>query len=273
MPANTKDNITIVGIVNITEDSFSDGGKFIETDAAIAHAHKLIEDGADVIDLGAESTRPGSNGTTSQLQWKRLKPVIEAIKASHPNTPISIDTQDSRVAHKAIELGADIINDISSLRNDPDMAALIATNPQTKLILMHIQGTPKTMQLNPFYTDVIKEVKAFLRERIEQAMLAGIAKERLIIDPGIGFGKNLEHNLSLLAHIDSFKELGVPIMLAASRKRFIDYLSPSKPHQRVAGSLAATSIAYHAGLNYIRVHDVFEHKQFLRVLSAIQGGK
>lgn len=269
MPLKTP---KIMGIVNLTEDSFSDGGKYLAKDAAIKHAKELISQGADIIDLGAESTRPGSYGISAEEQLERLLPIIMKLKQEHPDTIISVDTQDSIVAKEAIEQGASMINDISALRKDENMAKLIASNPDVSIVLMHMQGTPQTMQENPCYEDVLSEVLAFFKERIEYAQSYGISKDRIIIDPGIGFGKNLQHNLTLLANLKAFKELGVPIMLGASRKSFIDYISPAPADRRVAGSLATTLLALDAKLDCIRVHDVFEHHQFIKVLAAVNGG-
>ncbi len=262
----------IMGILNLTEDSFSDGGRYITEDESLKRANELIAEGADIIDLGAESTRPGSCGVSAEIQIERLSPIIMRLRQDHPETDISIDTQDSLVAEYAIKLGASIINDISALRTDENMARIIAKNPKTKIILMHMQGTPQTMQDNPYYEDVISEVLAFFEERIDYAQSCGIDRDRIIIDPGIGFGKNLQHNLSLLSNLKAFKELDVPVILGASRKRFIDNISPALVDRRIAGSLATTLFALDAKLDYIRVHDVFEHHQFIKVFSAINGG-
>ncbi len=269
MPLKTP---KIMGIVNLTEDSFSDGGKYIAHDDAIKHAKELISHGADIIDLGAESTRPGSDGISAEQQLERLLPIIRKLKQEHPDTIISVDTQDSIVAKEAIEQGASMINDISALRKDENMAKLLASNPDVSVVLMHMQGTPQTMQENPCYEDVLSEVLAFLKERIEHAQSHGISKDRIIIDPGIGFGKNLQHNLTLLANLKAFKELGARTMLGASRKSFINYISPAPADRRIAGSLATTLLALDAKLDYIRVHDVFEHHQFIKVLAAVNGG-
>ncbi len=269
MPLKTP---KIMGIVNLTEDSFSDGGKYLAKDAAIKHAKELISQGADIIDLGAESTRHGSYGISAEEQLERLLPIIMKLKQEHPDTIISVDTQDSIVAKEAIEQGASMINDISALRKDENMAKLIASNPDVSIVLMHMQGTPQTMQENPHYKDVLSEVLAFFKERIEYAQSYGISKDRIIIDPGIGFGKNLKHNLTLLANLKAFKKLGARTMLGASRKRFINYISPAPADRRIAGSLATTRRALDAKLDYIRVHDVFEHHQFIKVLAAVNGG-
>lgn len=262
----------IMGIVNLTEDSFSDGGKFLAKDAAIKHTKELISQGADIIDLGAESTRHGSRGIGADQQLERLIPIIKKLKQEHPNTIISVDTQDSIVAKEAIAQGVGMINDISALRNDENMAKLIASNPHVSIVLMHMQGRPQTMQDKPYYDDVLSEVLTFLKERIEYAQSHGIDKDRIIVDPGIGFGKNLQHNVTLLSSLKALKDLGVPVMLGASRKSFIDYITPASADKRVAGSLATTLLALDAKLDCIRVHDVFEHHQFIKVLAAVNGG-
>lgn len=261
--------LQIMGILNVTEDSFSDGGKFYETEAAIKQAKQMIADGADIIDIGAESTRPGSEGIPKEIQWQRIEPVLKEIKHSYPDILISIDTQDSFVAAKALEYGADIINDISALRNDKEMVNVLKSFPRAKLIIMHIQGVPKTMQDNPFYDDVVAEVSAFLKERAEYAIENGIDKSRITIDPGIGFGKNLKHNLTLLASLHKLEQIGFPLLLGASRKRFINAISPSEVQRRLGGSLATTLLAILAKASIIRVHDVFEHRQFLDTLQAV----
>jgi dihydropteroate synthase len=261
----------IMGILNVTEDSFSDGGQFIDPSAAVSQARSLIREGADILDIGAESTRPGSTGVSPQLQWERIKPVLSNLAHDNPGYPISIDTQSAEVAAEAIALGAAIINDISALRHDPQMASVLAEHPKVKLVLMHMQGTPQSMQKHPHYEDLFGEILDFFRDRIDYAACQGIDPSRIILDPGIGFGKNTEHNLKLLAGLDRFRSLGSPLLLGASRKRFIDFISPSPEHQRVGGSLASTFVACQSGVDIIRVHDVHEHRQFMEVLTAIYG--
>lgn len=259
----------IMAVLNLTEDSFSDGGYFLDPMAAVDHAIAMIRAGAQILDIGAESTRPGSSGVPAELEWQRLQPVLMAIKAQAPDILISIDTQKALVAERAIALGADIINDISAMQYDPDMAQVIAAHPAVKVILMHMQGRPETMQINPQYDDVLSEVAGFLQQRADYAISKGIAKERIILDPGIGFGKKLKHNLTLLANLDTLRELGYPLLLGASRKGFIDLISASPANQRVGGSLATTMLACLNRADIIRVHDAQAHRQFLDVFAAI----
>lgn len=259
----------IMGILNLTEDSFSDGGYYLSQSAAIAQAEKLIAQGADIIDIGAESTRPGAHEISADLEWRRIHPVLKYLKSSYPQVPISIDTQKATVAAKAIEYGADIINDVSALRFDPEIGHTLAGANHVKLVLMHMQGRPQTMQQNPQYNDILSEVIHFLNERIEYATNCGITKDRLIVDPGIGFGKKLEHNLKLLANLDELKVFAIPILLGASRKQFINNIHEAAVQNRLGGTLAATAIACLSSVQIIRVHDVFEHAQFLKVLYAI----
>jgi len=259
----------IMGILNLTEDSFSDGGKYLDSQKALMEAQNMIRQGLQILDIGAESTRPGSIGVPADLQWQRISPVLSKIKELFPSIQVSIDTQSVEVAAKAITFGADIINDISALGFDPAMAELIAANPQVSVVLMHMQGTPQTMQLDPQYEDVLLEVSEYLEERANYAISKGIDPKRIIIDPGIGFGKTLEHNLQLLANLKQFKALGFPILLGASRKRFISDIYPSAADQRLGGSLATTLWACQEQIDIIRVHDVKAHRQFMDVLSAI----
>ncbi len=259
----------IMGVLNLTEDSFYDGGYFLSPAAAVEHAMAMIEAGAQILDIGAESTRPGSGEVPAELEWERIKPVLAEIKAQDPKVLISIDTQKAEVAEQAIALGADIINDISALQYDPEMVKVIAAHPGTRVILMHMQGRPDTMQDNPHYENVLAEVCDFLRQRADYAISQGIAKERIIIDPGIGFGKKLRHNLTLLAKLDTLGKLGYPVLLGASRKGFIHTISASPANQRLGGSLATTMLACLSQVSIIRVHDVQAHRQFLDVFNAI----
>ncbi len=260
----------IMGILNITADSFSDGGSYLDPESALNHARLMIAQGVDIIDIGAESTRPGARMISAAEEWQRIEPVLKALKQEHPEIQVSIDTQKSSVASQAIALGADIINDISALTWDPELAMVLNRNPQVKIILMHMQGRPETMQLNPQYNDVVAEVLDYLKARIEFAVEHGIKPENIMIDPGIGFGKTLEHNLELLLHLDRFKELGVSIVLGASRKSFINGISKSAPDERLGGSLATTTLASLSMVDIIRVHDVMAHRQYLNVLKALR---
>ena len=259
----------VMGILNITTDSFSDGNKYLDEDASFAHASKLISDGAAIIDIGAESTRPGSSPVNESLELSRIIPALEYVKRTHPNVSVSIDTRKSSVAMAALTANADIINDISAAQFDPALAEVFSSYPEAKIILMHMQGQPETMQNCPRYDNVIDEVKSFLTARIEFCLRKGIKLHNIMIDPGIGFGKNLRHNLTLIREIDSFASFGLPIVLGASRKSFINSIVPSDPEERLGGSLAAAAWATHKGVAIIRCHDVAQHNQFLKVLSAI----
>lgn len=255
----------LMGILNVTEDSFSDGGRFLEPEKAFAQARSMIAEGADIIDVGAESTRPGSIPVDQETELRRLIPVLKAIHTEFPHIPLSVDTQKSGVARLAVENGVTIINDISALRNDPELAMLIAENPQLKLILMHMSGTPRTMQTAPSYHDVLAEVRDFLVQRVDFCVSRGIRKEQIWLDPGIGFGKNLQHNLALMANLDCLTDLGLPVVLAASRKRFINEISPSAPEERLPGTLAVALAGALQHVHVLRVHDVAAHRQFLNV--------
>lgn len=259
--------LKVMGILNVTEDSFSDGGAYLTLDKAVAQAELMISEGADIIDIGAESTRPGAREMDAGLEAERLIPVIREIKRNHPTIPISVDTRKAAVASLALSEGAEIINDISALRYDPDLAKLLVAHPEIPVVLMHMQGEPQTMQQNPHYRDLGKELMDFFKERIEFCLQLGI--HRIILDPGIGFGKNLTHNLSILANLEFIKELGYPVLLGASRKRFINEIDPSPTSERLGGSLAAVDAALRAGLDYVRVHDVKASHQFIEVQSRI----
>ena len=263
----------LMGILNVTEDSFSDGAQFLDRELAIKHTETMIVEGAEIIDIGAESTRPGSIPVPADIQIQRIIPILSYLQDKYPKLTFSVDTQLALVAEKAIAKGASIINDISALRTDPALGELLAANPQVKIILMHMQGTPCTMQLNPVYQDVLMEIKDFFQERIDFCVAKGILKENIMLDPGIGFGKNLEHNLTILANLKTFKEFGLPLVVGASRKSFIDKISPSLPSQRLGGCLAAALVSACAEINILRVHDVLIHKQFFEVLTALAKAK
>lgn len=257
------DRPRLMGIINVTPDSFSDGGDFADADAAIAQAPRLAEEGADFVDIGGESTRPGSDPVSLEDERARVLPVIEAL-ASLP-VPVSIDTRKAAIMSEAAAKGAKVINDVSALTHDPD-ALSAAAQTGLPVVLMHALGDPKTMQDDPRYDDVLLEVYDFLSGRISAAEAAGIPRERIAIDPGIGFGKTLEHNLSLLNGLNLFHGLGVPVLVGASRKRFIGTLSGEpEAKQRVPGSIAAAIVAAAQGAQIIRVHDVRETRQALRV--------
>lgn len=263
----------LMGILNVTEDSFSDGAQFLDRELAIKHTEVMIAEGAEIIDIGAESTRPGSLPVPAEIQEQRIIPILSSLKEKYPEVTFSVDTQEATVAEKAIELGASIINDISALRTDPALAELLSTNPEVKVILMHMQGTPRTMQINPVYQDVLVEIKDFFQERIDFCLAKGILRENIMLDPGIGFGKNLEHNLTILANLRTFKEFGLPLVVGASRKSFIDKISPSLPAQRIGGCLAAAFVSAYEEIDILRVHDVLLHRQFFEVLTAIAKAK
>lgn len=262
------DEVKIIGILNLTPDSFSDGGSFLETEKAVQQALKLTEEGADVIDVGGESTRPGSQAVSAEEESGRVIPVIRMIRQAS-QVPVSIDTCKAVVAREAIAAGAGMINDISALRFDADMINVLREHPDVPVVLMHMQGIPRNMQDNPFYHDTITEILDFLKERIDFCLKAGIAENRIIIDPGIGFGKRQEDNLLILNKLAEFHSLGVPVLVGASRKSFIGRIYPSSPQERLAGSLAAAARAVVEGVQLLRVHDVLMHKQFIQTLQAI----
>jgi dihydropteroate synthase len=265
----TKPRPLVMGILNVTPDSFSDGNNYFALSKAVEYAKYLINQGADIIDVGGESTRPGAREVSLEQELDRVIPVIKAIR-TFSDIVVSIDTRKSVVAEQAIHAGADIINDVSALRSDPDMVTVLQQHADTGIILMHMLGQPATMQQNPAYADVIEEILDFMRERINYCINNQILQYRLFVDPGIGFGKSLEHNLSILANLKRFKHLDIPLVLGASRKRFINEIIPSEASDRLGGSLAATSAALEAGVDVIRVHDVKEHIQYLKVIRAIQ---
>jgi dihydropteroate synthase len=255
-----------MGVLNVTPDSFSDGGRFLAPEAALAHGQRLSAEGADLIDVGGESTRPGSDPVPAEEELRRVLPVIERL-AALVETPLSIDTCKPAVARAALQAGARFVNDVSALRRDHAMAALVAETG-VDVCLMHMKGEPMTMQEDPRYDDVVSEVKAFLEERLTFATVEGIAEARIWLDPGIGFGKTLEHNLELLRRLDEIVALGRPVVVGASRKRFIGALTGRPELERAAGSLAAAVIAFERGAAMLRVHDVAETRDALAVAGA-----
>jgi dihydropteroate synthase len=257
----------LMGVVNVTPDSFSDGGRFVDAGAAIAHGEKLIRDGADLLDVGGESTRPGAEEVDEAEELARVEPVVAGLAGA---APISIDTSKLAVAEAALDAGASIVNDVTALRGNPDIGPLCARRG-AGLLLMHMQGSPPTMQANPSYDDVVEEVKAFLAERVEAAVAAGVEEERIWLDPGIGFGKTLEHNLELLRRLGELRELGRPLVLSTSRKGFIGKIDGSAVGDRVGGTIASSVLAAADGAEVIRVHDVAEAAQAVRVATAILG--
>lgn len=261
----------IMGILNVTPDSFSDGGRYSDVDAAVRQARRMLAEGADIIDIGGESTRPGSEPVAADEQIRRVAPVITAIRQEvSADIPISIDTTLSEVARAALKAGADIINDISAGRDDEAILAL-AAETDAPIILMHSQGAPKTMQDKPYYDDVVREVLAALHRQIDAALKAGIKKERIVIDPGIGFGKRKQDNIDLLAHLDAFVATGYPVLLGASRKRFMGTIcAVTEPSELVTATAVTTALGIMAGVQMFRVHDVRENRQAADVAWAIR---
>lgn len=252
----------IMGIVNVTPDSFSDGGKFFDHEAAIAHGLKLIEEGADILDIGGESTRPGAETVSIEDEITRVVPVIRGLASK--GKLISVDTRHTKVMRAAIDAGAGLINDIAALQDEA--AVDLAAKSGVSVCLMHMQGEPQTMQANPQYEDVVEEVFTFLKERINVCLEAGIARDKIYADIGIGFGKTLDHNLELFRHLDRFHELEVKLLLGASRKKFIENIAgPTAADQRIGGSLAAALWGYDNGIEVLRVHDVAQTKQAIDV--------
>lgn len=260
----------LMGIVNVTPDSFSDGGRYFKPAQAISHGVRLVEEGADIIDVGGESTRPGARPVSGREEIERVIPVIRGLRREL-SAPISVDTYKADVARAALDAGADMVNDISALRFDPAMAPLVAAE-KVPVVLMHMQGTPRTMQRRPHYRDVVEEVKEFLRDRIRFAVQAGVDLERIIIDPGIGFGKGLEHNLALLRALPALADLGRPVLVGPSRKTFIGKILDVGPEERLEGSLAAAVAAVLGGASVIRTHDVKEARRAIRVADAMRFG-
>ncbi len=251
-----------MGILNITPDSFSDGGSFPTAEHAVAHARTMVAQGADIIDVGGESTRPGAEPVDAAEQCRRVIPVVARLRGVLPGTVhVSVDTTNASVAAAAIEAGATMINDTSAGRDDPEMFALAASS-QALLVLMHRQGVPKTMQDHPHYTDVVAEVREFLIERAALAERAGVGRGQLILDPGIGFGKQRHHNIALLGRLRVFVDTGYPILLGVSRKRFMGTLVPqTDPTDLVAATCAVTALGVAAGVRYFRVHDIGVNRQ------------
>ena len=255
----------VVGILNVTPDSFYDGGRYSVEDKAFERALKMLEEGADILDVGGESTRPGSERVESQEEMRRVVPIIERL-AKEGSVPLSIDTTKSEVAQRAIEAGASIVNDISGFTMDSKMPSLVAEK-KVQVILSHIQGTPKDMQKNPVYENVTRDIMAFFKKQMDLGLEKGVLKDQIILDPGIGFGKTVEHNLQILRELDLFLELGRPLMVGTSRKSFIGKLQKDRePETRLAGSLTTAAWAYQKGATYFRVHDVSDTKRALTLM-------
>jgi dihydropteroate synthase len=259
----------LVGVLNVTPDSFSDGGDFLDPAKAAAHAAAMLDEGAGIIDVGGESTRPGSDRVPREEEARRVVPVIEEILANSPDAIVSIDTYRAATAEAALGAGARIVNDVTALRGDPRMAGVVA-EARCPVVLMHMLGEPKTMQHDPRYADVVREVRDFLAGRAEHAVAAGVEPENVILDPGIGFGKKLEHNLALLRHLDELVALGFPVLVGASRKSSLGTITGVKEaRDRVPGTVAANVIAYERGATLFRVHDVWLNREALAVARAI----
>ena len=261
---------SIMGVVNVTPDSFSDGGRYLAADDALAQGLALVREGAAIVDVGGESTRPGSDPVAADEESRRVLPVVEAL-ADRVGVPISVDTMKAEVARRALGAGAALINDVSALRADPAMVEVVA-ELGAPVCLMHMQGAPKTMQEDPHYDDVVDDVLQFLEERMAFALARGVAEDQLLLDPGIGFGKTVEHNLTLLRHLDRFVALGRPVVLGTSRKRFLGAILGSEPGERVIGTVATTVIGLLGGAHVFRVHDVRPNFEALRVALAVLEG-
>jgi dihydropteroate synthase len=268
VPTDRPDRAKIMGVVNVTPDSFSDGGLFLDPGAAIDHGQALVAEGADLLDVGGESTRPGADAVSAEEETRRVAPVVEGLAGA--GAPVSIDTSKRAVAEAALDAGATLVNDVTALRADEELAALCADR-ECDVILMHMQGTPRTMQENPTYDDVVDDVKAFLAERIEYAVSEGVAEERIWVDPGIGFGKTVEHNLELLRRLGELRDLGRPICVGTSRKSFIGKITGRPVEQRLGGTIASGVLAHANGAEMLRVHDVRETREALTVAETILG--
>ena len=262
------DRVLVMGIVNVTPDSFSDGGRYLDPGLAVARCHELLAEGADLLDLGGESTRPGSADVPAAEQWRRLEPVLTAMTRERPEAAISVDTRSAEVAELALAAGARIVNDVSALA-DPAMGDTVA-HAGAGLILMHMRGTPETMQRDTAYGDVTTEVATFLRERVDAAGVAGVARECIALDPGIGFAKSAQGSLELLARIPELAAIGRPVLVGASRKSFLARLTGDEgpPQERVPASLAAAALATWQGAHILRVHDVAATVRAVKIASA-----
>ena len=255
----------VMGIINVTPDSFSDGGKYLQRDAALVHAHQLIQDGADILDIGGESSRPGANAITAQQELDRIMPILEGLRGA--SLPLSVDTHKPEVMRAALAAGASMINDINALQDSDAVSAVAET--QAAVCLMHMQGNPQTMQQHPAYQDVVSDVLQFLRTRLATCAAAGIAPERIMVDPGFGFGKTLEHNLALLQRLEEFSALGVPVMAGLSRKSMLRSITGRTSGLCDHASVAAALLAVQRGARIVRVHDVAATVEALKVWSAV----
>ncbi|MCL5669261.1 MAG: dihydropteroate synthase [Gammaproteobacteria bacterium] len=264
-------HLQVMGILNITPDSFSDGGDFFSTSAALQRARVMAEEGAAIIDIGGESTRPGAQAVDAQEELRRVIPVIEAVRAELP-VIISIDTSKPKVMRAALDAGAHMVNDVRALESPGALEVMAGFNQRESVpvCLMHMRGEPRTMQQNPLYTDVVAEVRDYLGERVSACERAGIARERIVIDPGFGFGKTVAHNLSLLKHLAELARLGLPVLAGLSRKSMLGVLLDAPPRHRLYGSLAAAVLAVEQGARILRVHDVRATVEALKIYSAVQ---
>jgi len=267
---NLSSRTHLMGVLNVTPDSFSDGGRFFKPERAIKQALLMAEEGADIIDVGGESTRPGADEVSAEEESRRVLPVIDEL-AKKVNLPVSIDTYKSEVARRALDAGAAMINDISALRFDPRMGK-VAKDYDVPVVLMHIKGTPKNMQKNPSYANVIEEISDYLKESVEMAKEAGIDEDKIIIDPGIGFGKRVKDNLEIVKNLRELASLGKPILIGLSRKSFIGKILDLSLEDRLEGSLAALVVAITNGANILRVHDVKHSRRAARIADAILKG-
>jgi dihydropteroate synthase len=258
----------VMGVLNVTPDSFSDGGLYLDPDTAVAHGLELVEQGADIVDVGGESTRPGAEPVAEEEELRRVLPVVERLVTEGTGARISIDTAKAAVAQRALQVGAEVVNDVSAFRFSPEMAGVVA-EAGCDCVLMHMLGEPRTMQREPRYDDVVAEVKAFLEERLAFAVGEGVAEQRVWLDPGIGFGKAVEHNLELLRRLDEIVAIGRPVVVGTSRKSFLGKLTGGKGEgDRLAATVATNVIAYERGASVFRVHDVAEVRDALQVAAA-----
>lgn len=258
----------VMGILNVTPDSFSDGGRFIDTPRAVDHALRMIEAGARIIDVGGESTRPGAQAVSDEEEIRRVVPVIEALRERAPDTVVSVDTSKAAVIEAAVSAGAGMVNDVRALREPGALATAAASD--AAICLMHMQGEPRTMQTDPQYRDVVADVRDFLAERAAACVAAGIGRDRLAVDPGIGFGKKIDHNLALLAALPALAALRLPVLIGVSRKSMFSTLLGRPLHERLAGGLAVATASMLAGANMVRVHDVAETVDVVKVVLALK---
>jgi dihydropteroate synthase len=264
---STQADFTVMGVVNVTPDSFSDGGRYIDAGTAITHALELEAEGAGILDIGGESTRPGAQPVDARAELDRVLPVIEGLRERGASAQISIDTSKAAVAAAALDAGAALVNDVTALRGDPAMAELVAARG-VRCCLMHMLGEPRTMQDDPRYEDVVSDVKAFLEQRLAFAVAAGIAEERILLDPGIGFGKTAAHNLELLARLDELVAIGRPVVIGTSRKSFLGRVTGRSVDERLAATIATNVLAYERGARVFRVHDVAPVRDALVIADA-----